>query len=85
MKKFAEMVINMMKKEKLFLPQGGPIILLQIENEYGSVQATYREDGDRYIQWAADMAIGLYNEVPWIMCKQPNAPPQVVCIINHTL
>ena len=74
----------MMKKEKLFLPQGGPIILMQIENEYGAVQATYRQDGEKYINWAAEMATGLYNEVPWIMCKQPNAPPLVVNIIDHT-
>nr|XP_017217998.1 PREDICTED: beta-galactosidase 13-like [Daucus carota subsp. sativus] len=82
MKKFTEMVINMMKKEKLFLPQGGPIILMQIENEYGAVQATYRQDGEKYINWAAEMATGLYNEVPWIMCKQPNAPPLVIETCN---
>lgn len=52
--------------------------MLQIENEYGSVQASYREDGVKYIQWAAQMAVSLYNGVPWVMCKQPNAPPEVV-------
>ncbi|KAK1370335.1 Beta-galactosidase [Heracleum sosnowskyi] len=82
MKQFTEMVLNMMKKEKLFAPQGGPIILLQIENEYGAVQATYREDGAKYIQWAAQMATSLYNEVPWVMCKQPNAPPEVIETCN---
>lgn len=50
----------------------------QVENEYGAVQATYREDGAKYIQWAADMAVGLYGQIPWLMCKQPNAPSSVV-------
>ncbi|KAF1002122.1 hypothetical protein AG4045_016362 [Apium graveolens] len=77
MKRFCQMFINIMKNEKLFLPQGGPIILLQIENEYGSVQASYRENGVKYVQWAAQMAVSLYNGVPWVMCKQPNAPPEV--------
>lgn len=50
----------------------------QIENEYGAVQATYREDGAKYIQWAAEMAVGLYRDIPWVMCKQQNAPSIVV-------
>ncbi|WOH03682.1 hypothetical protein DCAR_0623081 [Daucus carota subsp. sativus] len=82
MKRFCEMTINIMRKENLFLPQGGPIILLQIENEYGSIQATYREDGVKYVKWAAQMAVSLYNEVPWVMCKQPNAPPEVIQTCN---
>ncbi|MCI65110.1 beta-galactosidase, partial [Trifolium medium] len=27
--------------------------------------------------WAADMAIGLGTGVPWIMCKQDDAPDPV--------
>lgn len=78
MKKFAEMMVSIIKKEKLFAPQGGPIVVLQIENEYGAIQATYRQDGAKYIQWAANMATSLYSEVPWVMCKQPDAPAEVV-------
>ncbi|MCE0482334.1 beta-galactosidase [Datura stramonium] len=48
MQKYAEMVISLMKKEKLFAPQGGPIIMAQIENEYNNVQLAYRDDG-KYI------------------------------------
>ncbi|KAL1541165.1 beta-galactosidase 13-like isoform X2 [Salvia divinorum] len=82
MKKYSEMVINMMKKEKLFADQGGPIIMAQIENEYNNVQLSYREAGEKYIKWAGDMAVGLYNGVPWIMCKQKNAPDTVISTCN---
>nr|GMC87505.1 beta-galactosidase 13-like [Ipomoea batatas] len=82
MKKFVEMTVNMMKKEKLFAPQGGPIILAQIENEYSNVAGSYRENGIKYIHWAAEMAVGLYNEVPWIMCKQKEAPQEVINTCN---
>ncbi|KAK2645386.1 hypothetical protein Ddye_020581 [Dipteronia dyeriana] len=37
MRRFTEKIVNMMKAEKLFQSQGGPIILSQIENELGMV------------------------------------------------
>ena len=82
MKRYTEMVINLMKKEKLFAEQGGPIIMAQIENEYNNVQLAYREAGVKYIKWAADMAVGLYSDIPWIMCKQKRAPPNVISTCN---
>ncbi|KAL0454080.1 UNVERIFIED_CONTAM: Beta-galactosidase 13 [Sesamum latifolium] len=48
----------------------------KIENEYNNVQLAYRERGISYVKWAANMALSLYNGVPWIMCKQKDAPPQ---------
>ncbi|KAI8025515.1 Beta-galactosidase 13 [Camellia lanceoleosa] len=82
MKKYATMIIEMMKKEKLFATQGGPIILSQIENEYNNIQLAYRESGLRYIQWAANMAVSLQTGVPWIMCKQKDAPDPVINTCN---
>ncbi|GER50249.1 beta-galactosidase [Striga asiatica] len=82
MKKYAEMVINLIKKEKLFADQGGPIIMAQIENEYNNVQLAYREAGQNYVKWAADMAVGLHNGVPWVMCKQKDAPQTVISTCN---
>ncbi|KAM3344125.1 beta-galactosidase 13 isoform X1 [Capsicum galapagoense] len=82
MKKYSEMIIELMKKEKLFAPQGGPIIMAQIENEYNNVQLAYRENGRKYIEWAAKMATSLYNGVPWIMCKQKDAPPEIINTCN---
>ncbi|XP_045831358.1 beta-galactosidase 1-like [Trifolium pratense] len=33
-------------------------------------------------KWAADMAIGLGTGVPWIMCKQDDAPDPVINTCN---
>ena len=52
--------------------------VLQIENEYNTVQLAYRELGDKYVQWAGNMAVGLKTGVPWVMCKQKDAPDPVV-------
>ncbi|XP_038887431.1 beta-galactosidase 13-like isoform X1 [Benincasa hispida] len=82
MKKYVTMVIDMMKENKLFAPQGGPIILAQIENEYNHVQLAYDELGVQYVQWAANMAVGLGVGVPWIMCKQKDAPDPVINTCN---
>ncbi|KAL6957924.1 beta-galactosidase [Sarracenia purpurea var. burkii] len=78
MERFVKMIVDMMKKEKLFAPQGGPIIMSQIENEYNNVQLAYKELGVKYIHWAADMAVAQQTGVPWIMCKQKQAPSSVV-------
>ncbi|KAK3028490.1 hypothetical protein RJ639_040059 [Escallonia herrerae] len=82
MKQFTEMIVNMMKKEKLFANQGGPIIMAQIENEYNNVQLAYRDLGVKYVKWAADMAVELYSGIPWIMCKQKDAPDSVINTCN---
>ncbi|KAL8556439.1 hypothetical protein ACS0TY_004040 [Phlomoides rotata] len=82
MKRFAENIINMVKGEKLFADQGGPIIMAQIENEYNNVQLAYREMGKKYVRWAADLAVNLYNGVPWVMCKQKDAPQTVISTCN---
>ncbi|KAL0866248.1 hypothetical protein Bca101_045366 [Brassica carinata] len=68
------MIVDMVKKENLFASQGGPIILAQIENEYGNVMGPYGESGKAYIKWCANMAQSLDVGVPWIMCQQNDAP-----------
>jgi hypothetical protein len=35
---------------------GGPVILLQIENEYGLIERQHGKQGHRYIEWAARMS-----------------------------
>ena len=32
------------------------------------------------MNWAAKMAVGLDTGVPWVMCKDDNAPDPIVCI-----
>lgn len=82
MEKYVTMIVNLMKVHKLFSCQGGPIILLQIENEYGNVEHSFGEKGKRYVKWAASMAEGLDAGVPWIMCQQSDAPGNIINSCN---
>uniref|UniRef100_A0A452Z6E4 Beta-galactosidase n=1 Tax=Aegilops tauschii subsp. strangulata TaxID=200361 RepID=A0A452Z6E4_AEGTS len=34
----------------------------------------------RYVRWAAEMAVGLQTGVPWMMCKQNDAPDPIVSV-----
>ncbi|KAL6223244.1 hypothetical protein ACLB2K_006632 [Fragaria x ananassa] len=82
MQKFTTLIVNLMKQEKLFAPQGGPIILAQIENEYGYYEKGYGEGGKKYAQWSASMAVAQNIGVPWIMCQQFDAPETVINTCN---
>ncbi|XP_043697518.1 beta-galactosidase 11-like isoform X2 [Telopea speciosissima] len=82
MKRFTKTIIKKMKEAKLFAPQGGPIILSQIENEYNTIQIAFKESGTDYIQWAANMAVATKTGVPWVMCKQKDAPDPVINACN---
>ncbi|GLT47818.1 hypothetical protein SLA2020_214800 [Shorea laevis] len=82
MKGFTEKIVNMMKAEKLFEPQGGPIILSQIENEYELMEYDIGNPGKAYAKWAAEMAVGLGTGVPWVMCKQADAPDPIINTCN---
>lgn len=55
--------------------------LLQIENEYGAQSKLLGSVGYNYISWAANMAVGLGTGVPWVMCKEEDAPDPVVSIL----
>lgn len=50
----------------------------QIENEFGPVEWEIGAPGKAYTKWAAEMAVGLGTGVPWVMCKQDDAPDPVV-------
>ncbi|CAI9115007.1 OLC1v1015839C1 [Oldenlandia corymbosa var. corymbosa] len=82
MQNFTTKIVNMFKSEGLYAPQGGPIILSQIENEYQNVEAAFHEKGPPYVRWAAAMAVGLETGVPWVMCKQNDAPDPVINTCN---
>ncbi|KAG9443677.1 hypothetical protein H6P81_015017 [Aristolochia fimbriata] len=82
METFTKLIIDMVKKENLLAPQGGPIIITQIENEYGNVQGPYGEKGKEYIKWCAKMAESQDVKVPWIMCQQSDAPPPMINTCN---
>ncbi|XP_022894853.1 beta-galactosidase 16 isoform X2 [Olea europaea var. sylvestris] len=82
MKNFTTKIVNMLKSEKLFASQGGPIIISQIENEYQNVEKAFHEKGPPYVIWAAKMATDLETGVPWVMCKQDDAPDPVINTCN---
>ncbi|KAK4804850.1 hypothetical protein SAY86_004667 [Trapa natans] len=82
MQRFTTKIVNLMKANKLYASQGGPIILSQIENEYQTIERAFGEKGLAYVRWAAAMAVGLQTGVPWLMCKQNDAPDPVINSCN---
>ncbi|KAG5105605.1 hypothetical protein AAZX31_15G161400 [Glycine max] len=82
MQKFTAKIVSLMKENRLFQSQGGPIIMSQIENEYGPVEWEIGAPGKAYTKWAAQMAVGLDTGVPWVMCKQEDAPDPVIDTCN---
>ena len=57
---------------------------MQIENEYGPISRASGPAGRSYLNWAAEMAVGLETGVPWVMCKEDDAPDPVVSYFNIT-
>ncbi|KAM7516183.1 hypothetical protein LguiA_005766 [Lonicera macranthoides] len=82
MKGFTEKIVNLMKSQRMFESQGGPIILSQIENEYGPQGKALGAAGHDYMTWAANLAVGLGTGVPWVMCKEEDAPDPVINTCN---
>ncbi|KAG8647141.1 beta-galactosidase 7 [Manihot esculenta] len=82
MQTFTAYIVELMKSEGLFASQGGPIILAQIENEYGNVQWAYGDDGKKYRDWCAQIAEDFRIGVPWIMCQQDDAPSPILSACN---
>lgn len=50
------------------VPHGGPVMLVQLENEYSMVSDAYGDRGTKYLQWCADLQKELEFGVPAIMC-----------------
>ncbi|KAK7251323.1 hypothetical protein RIF29_34404 [Crotalaria pallida] len=84
MQVFTTKIVNMAKEAKLFASQGGPIILAQIENEYGNVMGDFKDPvkTSAYIKWCAQMAVAQNIGVPWIMCQQSDAPQPMINTCN---
>lgn len=81
--------------EPFLARNGGPIIIAQIENEYGNVEAAYGAGGQEYVLEMANLATSYDLDIPWVMCQQPDAPQEIIntcngfyCdawIANHTI
>lgn len=52
-----------------------------MENEFGPMESVVGSGGKPYAHWAAQMAVGTNAGVPWVMCKQDDAPDPVVCSV----
>ncbi|MBN1900124.1 beta-galactosidase [Candidatus Sumerlaeota bacterium] len=52
-----------------FAPQGGTIILFQLESEYDMIKGNYGLDGETYIRWCAELGESLNLGIPLIMCS----------------
>ena len=49
-----------------------------IVSKFLQVESTFGDVGKAYSKWSAKMVVGLGTEVPWIMCKQEDAPDPIV-------
>ncbi len=49
--------------------RGGPLILVQLENEYANIAKRYKADGDRYLAWMLELGISHGIDVPIVMCE----------------
>ncbi|XP_057542581.1 beta-galactosidase 3-like [Amaranthus tricolor] len=82
MQGFTEKIVNLLKSHNLFESQGGPIILSQIENEYGKLRMKLGQEGYNYMSWAAHMALSTQTGVPWTMCKDDETPDPLINTCN---
>ncbi|KNA14541.1 hypothetical protein SOVF_106370 [Spinacia oleracea] len=82
MQGFTEKIVNLLKSHNLFESQGGPIILAQVENEYGRLRMRLGQEGNNYMNWAANMVQSLQTGVPWTMCKDDGTPDPLINTCN---
>ena len=59
---------------------GGPIIITQIENEYGDGGTDPGRIG--YIEWCGQLAASLNTSTVWIMCQEGEAPYPIIDTCN---
>lgn len=60
---------------------GGPIILMQIENEYDNMEGS-NAGNKEYLQWAANLTQKVAPQTTWVMCSSHDAPAFVVNTCN---
>ena len=83
MARFVTAVVRLVEPQ--LLPNGGPVLLLQVENEYRGTDL-------EYLQWSVDMARNATTAVPWILChdlvsctkvnQAAAGGDRVICTIN---
>jgi beta-galactosidase len=70
-----------------FYPNGGPIIMAQIENEYFLIEKTYGAEGQKYLDWCVSLTKSLNLGIPWVMCLGgvPGALETINACYGHQL
>uniref|UniRef100_A0A6T6CJY4 Beta-galactosidase n=1 Tax=Compsopogon caeruleus TaxID=31354 RepID=A0A6T6CJY4_9RHOD len=68
MSRWVLFLADRLKEEELMYPQGGPIILFQLENEYDMVSDRHGEEGKKYLEWVSGLQDAIDLGVPAIMC-----------------
>lgn len=54
---------------------------MKIENDYSHIQRAFKDKAITYMRWAADLVLGFKAEIPWVMCKQNEAPGEIVSLV----
>ncbi|KDP29226.1 hypothetical protein JCGZ_16615 [Jatropha curcas] len=79
MKNFTTLIVKTLEDNDLFEDQTGPIIIVQIENDYEIVEDSYGEAGKAYAQWCIDLAKSFNLLIPWIMGQQESYDVIATC------
>jgi len=67
--------------EPFLAKNGGPIILIQLENEYDNMEGN--DAGNKeYLQWVGGLTQRIDSSVTWIMCSSHDAPSYVINTCN---
>eukprot|EP01007_Sphenomonas_quadrangularis_P000027 NODE_100_length_2160_cov_2823.182378_g63_i1.p2 GENE.NODE_100_length_2160_cov_2823.182378_g63_i1~~NODE_100_length_2160_cov_2823.182378_g63_i1.p2 ORF type:complete len:630 (+),score=243.58 NODE_100_length_2160_cov_2823.182378_g63_i1:24-1892(+) len=82
MSTWVKFIVAKLSDAQLFAPQGGPIILAQIENEYG-YQSKHTPGDDAYEQWYMDFALSLGVDIPWTICATPAVHKGILHTANY--
>jgi hypothetical protein len=64
--------------------RGGPVNLVQVENEYTNVAARYGAEGARYLAWVVDLAKRIGIDVPLTTCEG-GAPGSLLTVNGHSI
>ncbi|GJD12271.1 Beta-galactosidase 3 [Galdieria sulphuraria] len=67
--RWVRFLVEKLNSNNCFYSQGGPIVMVQFENEYKLIGQNYGEAGLNYLKWCSELAKDLQLPVPLFMCK----------------
>jgi hypothetical protein len=69
----------------LLVPNGGPVFMVQVENEYKNIARDYGAEGVAYLEWLRDLFESYELGVPLSMCNPVNVPLDGLGWVPRTL